>query len=103
MIEYLSGVNIGKITVNYESDYDPSKEIKDQIVNPVSINLPISAYNGRHYDINLSFTHRLNSDLSKNFICDSKSLQCTCFGDDCSLTFPSGTMLTEDNKYKFTC
>lgn len=103
MKEYLSGVNIGKITVSYGTDYDPTKEIKDQIKNPVSINLPISAYNGRHYDINLSFTHRISSDLSNNFICDNKSLQCTCFGDDCSLTLPSGTMLTEDNKYKFTC
>ena len=104
MREYLSGVNIGKIKVSYGSDNDPSKEYANQIQNPVSINLPISAYNGRHYDINLSFTHRFdNKDLSKNFICDNTSLQCTCFGDDCSLTFPSGDMLTADNKYNFTC
>ena len=103
MKEYLSGVSIDSIKVSYSTDYDSSKDYKDQLQNPVSITLPISAYNGRHYDINLSFNHKIDSVLSNNFMCDNTSLTCTCFGTSCSLTFPSGDMLNSDGKYKFTC
>jgi type II secretory pathway pseudopilin PulG len=105
MKEYLSGVNIDKIRVSYGTDYDSTLNISNQIENPVSISLPISAYNGRHYDINLSFNHKIYSsiDVSQNFICDNTSLSCTCFGLNCSLTYPSGDLLDEENKYKFTC
>ena len=105
MKEYLSGVNIDNIKVSYGTDFNPSVDIKDQIKNPVSISLPISAYNGRHYDINLSFNHKISSDVyvSQNFICDNTSLTCTCYGSNCNLTFPKDDMLDEDNKYQFTC
>jgi len=105
MKEYLSGVNIGAISVSYGTDYDSSKVYADQILNPVSIRLPISAYNGRSYDINLSFNHRIYSDsnIENNFICDNKSLNCTCFGLNCNLTIPSGTLLNDQGKYNFIC
>ena len=75
------------------------------MLNPALITMPVSAYNGRHYDISISFNHKIysNAYISKNFICDNKSLNCSCYGDNCNLTYPDSTLLDENNKYKFTC
>ena len=105
MREYLSGVNLGNIKVSYGTLFDSTKSYSNQLVNPGLITMPVSAYNGRHYDISISFNHKIYSDtyISKNFICDNKSLNCACYGDNCNLTYPDSSLLDENNKYKFTC
>lgn len=105
MREYLSGVNLGEVKVSYGSLYDDTKLYSNQLLNPVLITMPVSAYNGRHYDISISFNHKIysNTNISKNFICDNTSLNCACYGDNCNLTYPDSTLKDENNKYKFTC
>lgn len=105
MREYLSGVNIGDVKVSYNTDYNSSLSYSNQLLNPVLITMPVSTYNGRHYDINIAFNHKIYSNTSnnKNFICVNDNLNCLCFGDNCNLTTPDVSMKDENNKYKFTC
>jgi len=94
------------ISVNYTANYDIGKKYSEQKENMGNLFIPISDTNGFNYNIDLSFSFRLNDPVEPTytnpksiFSCDKESLTCNCSGStsNCDKT------KTKDSVYQYVC
>ena len=75
------------ISVNYTANYEMGKKYSEQKENMGNLFIPISDDNGYNYNLDLSFSFRLNDPAEPTptnpktiFSCDSDNLSCNCSG-----------------------
>ena len=100
------GSDTDKVSVKYTANYESFKKYSQQKKNNGNIFIPIKDDNGYSYNLDLSFSFRINLPTEETptnprqvFTCDEVGLDCVCVGDssNCSLT------RTGRSAYNYTC
>ena len=98
------GKTSDKFKVSYSANFEPNKKYSEQKKNTGNLFIPISDDNNYTYNLDLSFTFRINIPTEETptnprllFTCDEDGATCECIGSsyNCGLTRTTG--------YTYTC